>query len=299
MEFGWRRQSPRQFQRLHPNSATLVKNCDNANAKAQCVHCIFLTSRPNPMRLPQFLDLRAGYSGHFSSVPATTEELKNVCFGIRHDVYCRELRYEPLRPNGLETDAFDAHAAHCLIRSIQREQFIGCIRLILPNPDDQAALFPFERTCAGTLDRNIVDPAKLSRDRIAEVSRLAVISAFRRRKGEVKGPGTIGTGDFGTPDRPRFPYIPVGLYLGMLAQAQRHGIQTLFMLTEPRLARHLSLLGVRIRRIGGPVEHRGRRVPSMLSVPGIIKGFGPIVRPLYEAIEAEIDAGYRTSKEPA
>ena len=37
----------------------------------------------------------------------------------------------------------------------------------------------------------------------------------------------------------------------------------------------------------------------MLSVPGIIKGFGPIVRPLYEAIEAEIDAGYRTSKEPA
>lgn len=251
------------------------------------------------MHLPQFLDLRAGFSGHFASVPATTKELRNACYRIRHEVYCRELKYEPLRPDGLETDAFDAHAAHCLIRSIQRGQFIGCIRLILPNPDDPAAPFPFERTCAETLDRTVVDPAKLPRDRIAEVSRLAVVSEYRRRKGEAKGPGTIGTGDFGTSDRPRFPYIPVGLYLGMVAQAKHHGIQTLFMLTEPRLARHLSLLGVRIQRIGGPVAHRGRRVPSMLSVPGIIKGFGPLVRPLYEAIEAEVDAGYRASKEPA
>ena len=78
----------------------------------------------------------------------------------------------------------------------------------------------------------------------------------------------------------------------MIAQAQRFGIDTLFVLTEPRLARHLSLLGVHIKRIGGPVEHRGRRVPSMMSVPEIVGGFGPFVRPLYEQIDGEVAAGY-------
>jgi len=133
---------------------------------------------------------------------------------------------------------------------------------------------------------------------MAEVSRLAVVSAFRRRKGENREPGSIHTGDFGTQEQPRFPYIPVGLYLGMLAQAQRHGAENLFMLTEPRLVRHLALLGVRCRRVGDAVEHRGRRVPSMLSVQRTIRGFGPLVRPLYEAIEAEIAAGYRATGAP-
>jgi N-acyl amino acid synthase of PEP-CTERM/exosortase system len=244
------------------------------------------------MQLPPFLDLRAGFTTHFECVPATTADLRDDCFRIRHDVYCRELGYEPVRPDGLESDAFDAHSAHCLLRARQSGRFIGCIRLILADPADPAAPFPFERTCAATLNRALVDAAMQRRKQVAEVSRLAVISAYRRRRGEQRDPGSIHTGDFGTPDRPRFPYIPVGLYLGMLVQAQRHGVDTLFMLTEPRLVRHLSLLGVRIRRVGGPVEHRGRRVPSTLSVARTIKSFGPLVRPLYEAIEDEMTAGY-------
>jgi N-acyl amino acid synthase of PEP-CTERM/exosortase system len=248
------------------------------------------------MYLPPFLDLRAGFTSRFSCVPATTNALREACFRIRHDVYCRELGYEPLRPDGLESDAFDAQSVHCLLRAKQSDAFIGCIRLILPKPGSPSAPFPFEKTCAATLDRELVDPSRLQRSRMAEVSRLAVISAYRRRKGEQESPGTIQPGDFGTPDRPRFPFIPAGLYLGMLVQAQRHGVETLFMLTEPRLARHLSLLGVRLQRVGGPVEHRGKRVPSMLSVGATIKSFGPIVRPLYELIAAEIEIGYRASE---
>jgi N-acyl amino acid synthase of PEP-CTERM/exosortase system len=244
------------------------------------------------MYLPPFLDLRAGFSKYFCAVPATTDALRDEVFRIRHDVYCRELKYEPLRPDGREIDDFDAHSAHCLLRAVDPGRFVGCIRLIVPNPLDPNTLFPFEKTCAATLDRKLVDPALLARNKIAEVSRLAVISAYRRRKGERDTSGTISEEDFGSADRPRFPYVPVGLYLGMIAQAHRFGIEKLFVLTEPRLARHLSLLGVRIERIGGPVEHRGRRVPSMMSVPGILKSFGPIVRPLYDHIAASVDAGY-------
>ena len=244
------------------------------------------------MYLPQFLDLRVGFSKYFSAVPATTEALRDECFRIRHEVYCKELQYEPLRPDGRETDTYDAHSVYCLLRANESGRFIGCIRLILPNPQDPATLFPFEKTCAATIERNLVDPLKLDRSKIAEVSRLAVVSAYRRRKGEQDTEGTISQEDFGSPERPRFPYVPVGLYLGMIAQAQRFGIDTLFVLTEPRLARHLSLLGVHIKRIGGPVEHRGKRVPSMMSVPSIVGGFGPFVRPLFEQIDGEVRAAY-------
>jgi N-acyl amino acid synthase of PEP-CTERM/exosortase system len=244
------------------------------------------------MYLPQFLDLRVGFSKYFSAVPATTEALRDECFRIRHEVYCKELQYEPLRPDGRETDAYDAYSVYCLLRANESGRFIGCIRLILPNPQDPAAPFPFEKTCAATIDRALVDPLKLDRTKVAEVSRLAVVSAYRRRRSDRDTPGTISQEDFGSPERPRFPYVPVGLYLGMICQAQRHGIDTLFVLTEPRLARHLSLLGVHIKRIGGPVEHRGKRVPSMMSVPGIVGGFGPFVRPLYEQIDGEVAEGY-------
>lgn len=172
-------------------------------------------------------------------------------------------------------------------------EYVGCIRLVLARPGDLLRPLPFEVLCGMTIDRAIVDPAKLPRERIAEVSRLAVISQYRRRKDEAKRPAAINENDFGTPDRPRFPYLTVGLYLGMIAQAQRHGIEVLFVVTEVSLAKNLSRLGVSLQRIGGPVEHRGVRVPSLIRVDEVIHGFGAFVRPLYDVIAGEIDTAYR------
>ncbi len=243
-------------------------------------------------RLPAFLNIGIGFSRYFTAVPAVTDELKRTAYRIRHDVYCRDLAFEPLRPDGMETDRYDAHAVHCLLKTISSQEYVGCIRLIFARRDEPDLLLPFEQACARTIDRAIVDPLRMPRDRIAEVSRLAVVSSYRRRKGEAKVAASISQHDFGSADQPRFPYIPVGLYLSVIAQARRHGIETLFMLTEPRLAKHLSHLGVDIHRIGGPVEHRGQRVPSMLSVEGVVRGLNFAVRPLYDVIAREVDAAY-------
>jgi N-acyl amino acid synthase of PEP-CTERM/exosortase system len=243
--------------------------------------------------LPGFLNIGVGFSRYFTAVPALTDELRRAAYRIRHDVYCRDLGFEPIRPDGLETDEHDRNAVHCLLRNVHSGEYVGCIRLILTRPDEPTAPLPFERICARTIDRSIVDPARMARDRIAEVSRLAVVSAYRRRKGEKKVPASISARDFGGINEPRFPYIPVGLYLGMIAQARRHGIQTVFMLTEARLANHISRLGVDIRRIGSPVEHRGARIPSMLDVEGVVRGLNFVVRPLYDVIAREVDSAYR------
>jgi N-acyl amino acid synthase of PEP-CTERM/exosortase system len=129
----------------------------------------------------------------------------------------------------------------------------------------------------------------------------AMNSAYQERrrrlfKGETRAPIGLLDSDFGSPEHPRFPYIPVGLYLGMLTLARRHSIETLFVLTEPRLAKHLSRLGVKIQQIGGPVEHRGTRIPSMMQVDSIIEGLNFLVRPLYNVILNEINSAYDRRK---
>ncbi len=245
------------------------------------------------MYLPEFLNLGAGFSKYFRAVPAIDDELRRAVYRIRHTVYCEELGYEPIRADGLESDAYDARSAHALLQSVSNGEFVGCVRIVLADPQSPQTPLPFEALCGPSIDRGIVDLSRVDRTKVAEVSRLAVISRYRRRKGERQAPAGVHEGDFGTTDRPRFPYIAAGLYLGMIAQARHHGIETLFMLTERRLAKQLTRLGVSLTTIGPPVEHRGMRYPSMMSVQEVIDGLNFFVRPLFAVIAGEMEAAYR------
>jgi N-acyl amino acid synthase of PEP-CTERM/exosortase system len=243
------------------------------------------------MLLFELLDLARGFRKYFDVAPAVTPELQREAYQIRHRVYCEELGYEPVRPDRCERDGYDARAEHVLVRSLKHERFVACARLVRVDPVDAASELPLEKTCAATIDRKVLDPAALDRRRIGEISRLAIVSEFRRRSGEKHAAIAVSEADFGAVDLPRFPYIQVALYLGTIAFAKRLGIETLFVLTEPRLASHFAKLGVRIERIGGPVEHRGERVPSVMTVGSIESNLPRSVRPLYDLISSAVWAG--------
>jgi N-acyl amino acid synthase of PEP-CTERM/exosortase system len=246
------------------------------------------------MFLPEIFNLGKAFQQYFEIVPAYTDALKEEVYRLRHQVYCEELKWEAVRPDRREHDEYDPHSLHVLIRSVKVGEFMGCTRLVLSRPEDPGYSLPFERACAATLDRSVVDPARLPRATIGEFGRLAVLRRFRNRKGE----GNSATGmiqTFNTLTRPRFPYILAGLYLGTIELARLHNVDTLFILTEPRLVAHLRRLGVKIKTIGGPIEHRGQRIPSMLSVSDIIGNLGFIVRPLYQTVAAEIARGQADS----
>lgn len=233
------------------------------------------------------LSFSEGYRKYFEVVPAFSEELKRENYRVRHEVYCRDLGFEPVREDGMETDIYDRHSIHCLIRTVTTGTFVGCARIVLADPDHPDHPLPFEKACAATIDRSIIDPAKMDRARIAEISRLAVLGHYRRRKDESNK--EVGIQDnFGDGERLRLPYLPLGLYLALIALANQKGIDTLFVLTEPRLAASITRLGVQVKQIGGPVEHRGTRIPSVLNVQRIIEGMNPFVRPFYETISTEI-----------
>ena len=238
------------------------------------------------MLLPEIFTLGSSFKKYFEIVPAYTDELKTEAFRVRHQVYCKDLKFESERSSELETDEYDTHSLHLLIRFIKTNEFVGCTRIILPQPGVSGYSLPFEEMCASTLDQSIVD--SLPRNCIGEVSRLAVISRFRRRRGDMKASVTISDEDYGTVDQPRFPFIPIGLYIGTIELARKHGINYLFMLTEKRLACHFERLGANVQFIGDSIDHRGKRIPSMLNIDEIISNMRLIFRPLYRAIAADI-----------
>ena len=239
------------------------------------------------------LDLGEGFNQFFELTPALDEASLDQVYRIRHDVYCRDLGWEPVREDGRETDEFDRHSFHCLLRRRGTGEPVGCTRLILPRPEDPAYPLPFEDSCREVLDRSLADPARLPRNTLGEVSRLAVLSSYRQRKGESGSAVSVNDDDFGgIGPRTRFPFVPVSLYLGAAAIARRFGIEHVFVLTEPRLANHFNRIGFDIRAVGGAIEHRGTRVPSLLSSSKVVAGLRPMIRPMYEVIEQAVEEAF-------
>ena len=233
-----------------------------------------------------------GLRSRFSLIPADSENVQNEVFRLRHQIFCEEFRLFEPRPDGMERDDFDRHSLFLLLRSARTAEAVGCVRVVLTDPLSPYSLLPFEKACGSMLERIILDPGRLPRNSIGEVSRLGVAAKFRRRKGEQKSPAPLSDEslklDPVAPNPRQFPCILVSLYLGSIALAEYSSINTLFTFTELRLVTHFARLGVPIRPINSPVDHKGIRLPCVLDVRETIDSFSPFVRGVYSEIRRQI-----------
>jgi N-acyl amino acid synthase of PEP-CTERM/exosortase system len=248
-----------------------------------------VAAMPLPLGTLSSRDLGREFRQYFGIVLARSDALRDEAYAIRHAVYCDELRHAPSRPDGRETDEFDVRSEHLLLGSVQQSRYVGCARLVLTGLVSASEPLPLEDICGATIGARWSNLKRTRR--IAELSRLAVVADFRRRKGEQARDLAIGDADFGTPGRPRFPFIPVGLGLASIALAKRLGIDTLVVLAEPHIATHFGRLGLAMQQIGGPVQHHGTRVPYTMDVEPIVRSLRSFMRPLYEAVAQDVEAG--------
>lgn len=234
------------------------------------------------------------FKEYFELAQAISPEMKDEVYRLRHRVYCEELGFERVSPDGREHDEFDEQSRHLLLRSVKTGASVGCVRLVMVPSEGPRLLLPFEKIFAATIDRRTFDPAALPRSSVAEISRLTLACEFRRRR-RIEVSGEAAHGAFGTPAHPAYPYVQLGLYLGAIALAELLGIATLFLITEPRLLAHFRRLGFPVRQIGEPVEHRGLRVLSVADVGNPVVQLPFFMRPLYRVIAREIDEGRRSA----
>lgn len=241
-------------------------------------------------------DLKQSFRKYFRVILADTPELRQEVFRIRYQVYCRELGYERAEdfPEQLESDIFDVRSYHCLLMHRPSGTFAGCVRLVLNDPYNIHAPLPFEKHCRGNLYDSVADTILAQRNGCGEISRLAVTADFRRRTGDsVSSVGEM-TSIEQLEGKRKFPYIPLGLYLAAAAAGLEEGLDGVFAMMEPRLARHLQRFGIVFQQAGDIIEHRGQRAAYYIDRDGLYNNIQQPVGDLLESILNDIGTALKT-----
>ena len=239
-------------------------------------------------------------SKHFSTfltpVIANADELKKEVYKIRHNVYCEELGFEPLKPDQMEMDEFDAFSQYCLIKHISSDAFAGTVRLVTPREEGQ--LLPLEKYCLHSISHDEFTPSHFDRSEICEISRLAVPAHFRRRamdKFAGAATGAINESTYSEAELRCFPFIAIGLYLSAASLALTQGIQHAFVMMEPRLARSMRFLGIKYIKIGPTIEYHGQRAPYYINAEILLRDLAPSFKYMLRDIQVQVNKQIKES----
>ncbi|MCP5196320.1 MAG: PEP-CTERM/exosortase system-associated acyltransferase [Gammaproteobacteria bacterium] len=246
--------------------------------------------------MKNFKELIEPFSKYFQIQIVDTPDLLQKVHQIRYEVFCKEFHFEREEdcPGGLEQDDYDDQSIHCLIIHRSSNSSAGCIRLIQAREGDSQQLLPIERYCGASLHPGATHPSQLPREGLCEISRLAVSSIFRRRRGESESPaGTAQEAVIGNEVEYRtFPLLSLTLFLTVLSVAtiarQRHSLAVM----EPWLARQLRIMGFSFQQIGEIADYHGARAPFHYTVEQALvdKAQRPMLRELFEVIDPLIEA---------
>lgn len=244
--------------------------------------------------------LSADFSRTFDVILAADDATRARVYAVRHQVFCHELGYPMQNDGHLEADEYDNQSLHCLLRHKLTDTDVGCLRLVLPLADGGG--LPFESFGMRYVDRNLLDWKALDSKRCCEISRLAVVSQFRRRAGEQTNPE--GIGDEEEVDsfmRRRFPFLAVSLYHAVIALILKRNYQSIFMVIEPRLQRHLQRYGVAVRQVSPTFEYYGQRavyVTTGEQFRSEVLAWNSELRGLYDEVHRQL-LGYEFMSERA
>jgi len=243
---------------------------------------------PDP-NLSAFSSVSTQFLQHFKLIVATTPKLREEVYRIRYKVYCQELKYESEEkfPNGMEQDIYDQRSIHCLLKHRHSGLYAGCVRLILAEPHSSTLNLPIEKIYGCSLrSYNLSDSAAMG-----EVSRLAVVSEFRKRQEEGQTMSIMSTPgiNFTEDERRCFPLIALGLYLSATSVALEVGLNNVFTLMEPRLARHLRRFGIKFVQVGDLFEFRGQRGLFQISRSAVLSSINPSTQELFQTLSSDVN----------
>ncbi len=230
-------------------------------------------------------DIEAAFHQYFEIIEANTPELLKTVFDLRYRILCVHNVIPGFDtnnyPNELESDQYDSHSIHFLLRHRPTNTFIGTTRLILPNPLDPMDKFPTELN-THFYPGFVLDSS--SRKHATEVSRFAILSDFFKRKGErhmLSQSTEIGCK---AQERRRFPHPMLGLVVGLIQLCARNNIYHLISAMEPALNKLLGFYSLQMNPIGPPADYHGLRTPYYLYLPDLLDRMYQDHRSLWELI---------------
>ncbi len=233
------------------------------------------------------------FDEYFQIKLATTEDLRQDCYKIRHEVYVEEFGWEPVSKNKMEIDECDFYSISILLQHKRTGANAGTVRLVIPPSDRLESQLPFEIHCDDTVRRDVIDPKALRRGSYGEMSRMCVPPDFRRRTGEKNTPFIVndlkGDNIFSDEETRNFPKISVGLYFGVLALAKMRNLSHFFVVMEPRLSRRIRRLGIHLKQCGDELDYHGIRALYYLESKDYVANLKPEMQELFELLEHQLE----------
>ncbi len=186
---------------------------------------------------------------------ADSELGKKLHYQIRYKVYCEELGYEEKLcfPDSLEMDNWDQESIHFLVREKLTDRWVGALRLITSNKQ----VLPIEQYFSFNQQEALV-----SRNELAEMSRLCVVSEMRRTNNKLRKHEVDKWLTLQNPNR----LIIFGLINAALIYSEKLGIRYWLSLNERSLARLLSQKKLHMEKLGPPIFVNGLRKPYLSNV---------------------------------
>lgn len=206
---------------------------------------------------------------------ANSRKLMEQVYAVRHEVYCRELGFEPLKTDRQEVDEYDHLSRHVLLtRADEPSRGIGCIRVVFLSPTSVAGIptdqLPFTKICKSFYSH---DPSQMNREAICEISRLSILSEYR----------TTRTTD------PIKRLVTLALPLSAYVVGLQYSADYAYQLCEPPLAQYLSKsLGAPLVPIGEPIDFHGTRIPTVVHGRSSVESFDLIPYTFYRLLQRHL-----------
>jgi N-acyl amino acid synthase of PEP-CTERM/exosortase system len=214
------------------------------------------------------------FSKYFSVDLALTPEQKQHVYKIRYRVYCEELHYLDAQKNDeqgnhldIECDEFDERSIHILVTHRLTNRPAGCVRIVISHDSFYEQPLPMEKYCLNALSLQAVQQLNEDRNRIGEISRLAVDPYFRRRSGEhYKVYGSAGALDLHHQEKRAFSLVAVAGLMASAAAAELAGRTDIFAMMDPALPRLMARSGFVFEKIGDVIDYHGKRAPYRITI---------------------------------
>lgn len=231
-----------------------------------------------------------GYKNNFYTAKATTDQYKELAYQVRYQVYVKEQGYFSERDviENCEKDPWDAVSIHSLLFHKASGRLIGCVRLIPLIVQDGYKL-PVELHYTHEFNFKNLPIDHLRAGKTGEVSRMAVISDFKRRK-EDKEYSARDFGDGFERNKRRYPnnLIPLSLTFAAINLMIEAGLDYAVAIMELRLAKLLTMFGVKLDQIGEPHDYYGLRAPFVIYPELTYQNLKPEYKVLFNVIKEEL-----------
>ena len=194
----------------------------------------------------------------FKFKKVTGEDELTEVFKLRYKVYCEEWGFEKTGEHigRVEFDEFDKHSVHFAAEERDTNILIGTVRIILNSEKG----FPIEKHSKIDADLSHID-----RNKIGEISRLAISKEYRRRVEDRFTFDAVTGYSSGVPkvsfERRRRQEIVIGLYKCIYIESKRIGLTHCYAIMGQGLFLLLQRMGIVFNSIGPEIDYHGVRRP--------------------------------------